>query len=248
MAREWDAVAYDRIADPQHRWGLGVLDRLPLRGDETVLDAGCGTGRVTEALAERLPDGRVIALDASGAMLGEARDRLARFGSRVEFVIADLLDPMTIGLVDAIISTATFHWVPDHDALFANLAAALAPGGLLVAQCGGAGNVARFEAVVAQMVPDVRRVHRFEAAEATAERLARAGFEGIRTWLSDEPTRFEYGEPFESFLETVCLRQILAQVPPNDRAHLVRKVAEGLGDPVLDYVRLNMIARRSQQT
>ena len=59
MPRDWDARTYDRVADPMTRWGAAVLDRLALDGDERVLDAGCGTGRVTEALAERLPRGRV---------------------------------------------------------------------------------------------------------------------------------------------------------------------------------------------
>ena len=75
--RDWDGATYDRIADPMTRWGTSVLDRLPLRGDETVLDAGCGSGRVTERLLERLPDGRVVALDGSPAMIREARARLA---------------------------------------------------------------------------------------------------------------------------------------------------------------------------
>jgi trans-aconitate 2-methyltransferase len=244
VSLEWDAATYDRVADPQHRWGLEVLDRLPLQGDETVLDAGCGSGRVTEALAERLPDGRVVALDASATMLEAARLRLARFGPRVDFVEADLLAPLPVGRVDAVLSTATFHWVPDHDALFANLAAVLRPGGLLVAQCGGAGNVARFEAAVARLVPGARGTHRFETAEATVERLERLGFEDVRAWLTDEPTRFEPGEPFEAFLGTVCLRQLLAGVEPTERARLVRAVADELGEPVLDYVRLNIVARR----
>ena len=140
MTREWDARTYDRVADPMTRWGNAVLDRLPLTGDERVLDAGCGTGRVTEVLAERLPNGHVVALDGSAAMVDEARDRLARFGDRVSYVVADLGSPIPLDEpVDAILSTATFHWVPDHDALFANLAAVLRHGGWLVAQCGGVG-------------------------------------------------------------------------------------------------------------
>lgn len=242
----WDAPTYDRIADPQFRWGLDVLDRLPLRGDETVLDAGCGSGRVTEVLATRVPDGRVIALDASASMLAEARRRLARFGARIEFVEADLGSPLSIGVVDAVLSTATFHWVPDHDALFANLAAVLAPGGHLVAQCGGAGNVARFEEVVARLLPSARGDHHFATAEATAERLVRTGFVDVRTWLSDAPTRFEPGEPFETFLETVCLRHVLADAIPEDRPRLVREIANELEEPILDYVRLNIVARRDR--
>ena len=57
-AGDWNATKYDRVADPQTQWGAEVLERLPLKGDETVLDAGCGTGRVTELLLARLPRGR----------------------------------------------------------------------------------------------------------------------------------------------------------------------------------------------
>ncbi|HEX5148335.1 MAG TPA: class I SAM-dependent methyltransferase, partial [Candidatus Limnocylindrales bacterium] len=124
--RDWDARTYDRVAEPQTRWGRAVLDRLPLVGDERVLDAGCGSGRVTELLAARLPRGHVVALDASAAMIETARERLAPLAERVEFVVADLGLPLPLAEpVDAVLSTATFHWVPDHDALFANLAAVL---------------------------------------------------------------------------------------------------------------------------
>jgi trans-aconitate 2-methyltransferase len=153
MAREWDAGTYDRVADPMTRWGVAVLERLPLKGSERVLDAGCGSGRVTELLAERLPEGTVVALDGSSAMVEAARTRLERFGDRIEYVVADLLDPLPVEPVDAILSTATFHWVLDHDRLFRNLAAVLRPGGRLVAQCGGAGNIARVNAVISAGVP-----------------------------------------------------------------------------------------------
>src|SRR5436309_3319441 len=114
--------------------------------------AGCGTGRVTEHLLRRLPDGRVIALDASDAMLTEAARRLAAFGDRVQYVRADLGQPLPFDQqVDAVFSTAVFHWVPDHDALFANLAAMLRPSGTLVAQCGGTGNVASVMAAAAAL-------------------------------------------------------------------------------------------------
>lgn len=246
MTSEWNASAYDRVADPQARWGAAVLDRLPLEGDETVLDAGCGTGRVTELLLGRLRRGRVVALDASTAMLAEARGRLARFGDRVEYVQADLAKPLPLDRkVDAILSTATFHWVLDHDALFANLAAVLEPGGRLVAQCGGAGNVATLLEVAKQVHPGFRREHRFETAEATRERLLRSGFTDVETWLSDEPTRFEPGEPFEAFLETVCLRTFLAELPEPERRPFVEAVARRMPEPVLEYVRLNIVARRA---
>jgi trans-aconitate 2-methyltransferase len=244
---DWNATSYDRVADPQTRWGAEVLERLPLAGDEVVLDAGCGTGRVTELLLDRLPQGRVIALDASAAMLAEARGRLARFGDQVEFVQADLGKPLPLAPpVDAILSTATFHWVPDHDALFANLAPVLRPGGWLVAQCGGFGNIATMLEVARSVDPRFSREHNFQTAEATADRLALNGFVDIRTWLSDAPTRFEPGAPFEAFLETVCLRTFLAELQPDARERFVHAVAERMPEPVLDYVRLNIVARRAE--
>ena len=246
--RDWDAATYDRVSDPMTRWGTAVLDRLPLDGDEAVLDAGCGSGRVTELLARRLPRGRVIALDASPSMIGEARGRLARFGDRVAYVVADLGRPLPQGPlapVDAILSTATFHWVPDHDALFANLATVLRSGGRLVAQCGGSGNIASIQEVLATVGDGWLGDVHFETPEATARRLTAAGFVDVETWLQPEPTRFERGEPFETYLRTVVLGSHVARLPPSERDAFVAEVAGRLGDPVIDYVRLNMSARRA---
>jgi trans-aconitate 2-methyltransferase len=246
MLRDWDARTYDRISEPQTRWGTTVLDRLPLEGHERVLDAGCGSGRVTELLAERLPRGTVVALDGSAAMIDAARDRLARFGDRIDFVVADLGRPLPIdGEVDAVLSTATFHWVPDHDALFANLATVTRPGGWLIAQCGGAGNIARVMATLATIGDGWTGPVHFETPLATTRRLDAAGYVDIECWLSDEPTRFEPGEPFETFLRTVVLGPHVDRLPEEDRDAFVRAVADSIGEPVIDYVRLNITARRS---
>ena len=248
--RDWDGATYDRVADPQAAWGAVVLERLPLEGNETVLDAGAGSGRVTELLAQRLPNGRVIALDGSPSMIAEAKRRLAPFGDRVEYVVADLSRPFTLPdgvLADAILSTATFHWILDHDALFRNLAAVVRPGGRLVAQCGGAGNIASVLAVLATIGDGWLGDKQFATPEETAARLARAGFADIETWLQPEPTRFEPGEPFETFLRTVILGPHVARLPETERAAFVHEVASRLSEPVIDYVRLNIVARRSSR-
>jgi trans-aconitate 2-methyltransferase len=243
--RDWDAATYDRVADPMTRWGGLVLDRLPLAGDERVLDAGCGSGRVTELLAARLPRGAVVALDASPSMIEQARVRLAPFGERVSYVVADLGQPLPIdGFVDAVLSTATFHWVPDHEALFRNLAAVVRPGGRLVAQCGGAGNVASIKAVLAQVGDGWLGESHFETPEATAERLTAAGFTEIKCWLNDEPTDFEPGAPFEEYLRTVVLGSHVARLPEGERDAFVHEVASRLPEARIDYVRLNILATR----
>ena len=255
MAENWDAATYDRISDPQLRWGLAVLDRLPLRGDERVLDAGCGTGRVTEHLVRRLPHGQVVALDGSEAMLAEARRRLATspaslrgpnaMTERVEFVYADLAAPLARALdrpVDAILSTATFHWVPDHDALFANLAAVLRPGGALVAQCGGKGNVASVLQAAADLGHTVHGYY-LAAPEETVARLEAAGFGDIWVWLQPESAPMDPPE-LEQFLTTVVLRRHVEAMSAEERVTFVRAVAARLPRPEVDYVRLNILARR----
>jgi trans-aconitate 2-methyltransferase len=246
--REWDAATYDRIADPMTRWGTTVVDRLTLAGDERVLDAGCGSGRVTEQVLERLPDGHVVALDGSSAMIARARLRLARFGDRVDYVVADLGRPLPLAEpVDAILSTATFHWVPDHDALFRNLSAVVRPGGRLVAQCGGVGNIASIRAVLATVGDGWLGPAHFETPEATRGRLETAGFVDVETWPNPEPTSFEPGEPFETYLATVVLGAHLERLPAADRAPFVHLVASRLARPEIDYVRLNILATRADR-
>ena len=248
MPRDWDARTYDRVADPMTSWGSAVLDRLPLSGDERVLDAGCGSGRVTELLAARLPRGRVVALDGSRSMIQAARDRLAPSGDRIEYVVADLGEPLPLDAsVDAIFSTATFHWVPDHDALFANLAAVLPPGGRLVAQCGGVGNIASIGRVLATIGDGWLGPAHFETPMATVRRLDAAGFVDIECWLTDEPTRFGPGEPLETYLRTVVLGAHLERLPESERDAFVREVATRMAEPLIDYVRLNIVARRSSR-
>jgi len=248
VPRDWDARTYDRVADPMTRWGAAVLERLPLAGDERVLDAGCGSGRVTELLAARLPRGLVVALDGSPAMIEAARARLAGFGDRIDFVVADLGMPLPLEVpVDAILSTATFHWVPDHDALFANLAAVLRPGGRLVAQCGGVGNIESIRRVLATVGDGWLGSVRFETPMATVGRLDASGFVDIECWLTDEPTLFEPGEPLETYLRTVVLGAHLERLSAAARDAFVHEVASRLVEPLIDYVRLNIVARRSSR-
>ena len=242
MPHDWDAATYDRLPIPMTGWGLEVLDRLRLRGDETVLDAGCGTGRVTEALRERLPRGRVIALDASPSMIAAAVERLG--SDRMTYLTHDLVDPIPTDPVDAILSTATFHWVPDHDRLFANLAAVLRPRGQFAAQCGGWGNLERVNAAAEKAAGiDLLATKVYATPEETWTRMEAEGFVDIETWLTEAPVELPPDE-LEPYLRTVILSGEVARRTPEDADALVHAVAVELGEPAIDYVRLNILARK----
>ena len=245
-AREWDAETYDAVSDPQFEWGMEVLERLELRGDEVAVDAGCGSGRVTEQLLERLPKGRVVAVDGSAAMVEKAKERL---GERASYLVSDLTEMELSDPVDLVFSTATFHWIPDHDALFRRMRAALKPGGRLVAQCGGAGNVAEHTRAIAavasnpeygQHLSGAKGLWNFASPEETEPRLDAAGFQEIRCWLQPKPV--QPSRPLE-FISTVTLGPVLDQLPEEKRQPFAEAVLAEEGEPlILDYVRLNIEA------
>lgn len=247
---EWDAEAYHRVAKPQEEWAREVLERLPLAGEETLLDAGCGSGRVTRMLLERLPRGRVIGVDGSQAMVDEARKNLAQWSDRVELSAADLLELDLEQPVDAVFSNATFHWIPDHDLLFRRLRAAMKPGAPLVAQCGGEGNVAEFDAAIEEasalpeFAPDLADLptpYNFAGPAETEKRLEANGFDGVCCWLEEKLVQPEQPRDFAA---ASGLAPHLECLPEEQREPFVDAVMERLEQPVsFRYVRLNIDAR-----
>jgi trans-aconitate 2-methyltransferase len=250
---EWDAGTYHRVAAPQEEWGREVLARLELEGNETVLDAGCGSGRVTALLCDRLPDGKVIGVDGSQAMIDHAREHLAGYGDRVELLTADLVELELSEPVDAVFSNATFHWILDHERLFRRLFAALRPGGELEAQCGGKGNVAEWKRVLESLQGDARfsdylagmpEVSNFASVGDTRDRLERAGFELAPTGVWVERRTVEPPDP-RAFTTAVGLSKHLVRLPEELHEEFTDAVLESMGRPfVLEYVRLNISARR----
>jgi len=261
-SREWNSAVYHRMSGPQVSWGKKVLSRLRLRGDEVLLDAGCGTGRLTADLLEVLPRGHVVGVDLSQNMLKSAREHLAQFGNRVSLVACDLLHLPFEGLFDGIVSTAAFHWVLDHDRLFANLRRALKPGGWLEAQCGGGPNLVRLRQRANALAATPKFSEYFEGfhepwlyqdAEGAAATLRAAGFVEVETSVEAAPTLLDGPEQYTEFVRNIIMRRHLENLPTEElkdqfMAELTKQAANDDPPFLLDYWRLNLRGRVSQLT
>ncbi len=250
MSRDWDATTYHQVSTPHQAWAGELIDRLRLTGSETVLDAGCGSGAVTAQLLDAVPDGKLYAVDVAPSMVQHTRDTLGHRG--VIVLQQDLTELSLPEPVDAIFSSATFHWILNHDRLFAALFAGLAPGGRMVAQCGGYGNIDSFRLLADQVAfeeqpfaayfADWTRPWNYATAEETAMRLSDAGFVDIETWLVPKPTPLDDPRPY---IRTVCLVRHLDALPPELHDAFLDRVLELHPEPfVLDYVRLNIVAAK----
>lgn len=254
---DWDARNYDRLASPQEEWARRLLERLPLEGTETVLDAGCGSGRATRLLLENLPNGHVIGVDGSPSMIEVAAETF-RGDGRVVLITSDLLE-LTPELlereagrdaVDSVFSNATFHWIEDHGRLFERLHSVLRSGARLVAQCGGRGNVENWRRAIeaaSAREPFAEYVKgfapwNFYGPEETEARLRAAGFDQVRCWLEEMPVVVP-DDP-RDFVAVMGLAAHQDRLPEDLREPFVAAALDSFEEPFeLRYVRLNIDAR-----
>lgn len=252
---DWDATRYHRLSDPQLGWGRKVLDRLAPQPGERILDLGCGTGRLTVEIAATA-GAFVVGLDRSAAMLAEALQAAA---GPSRFVRGDGPALPFASTFDAVFSAATFHWILDHDRLFASIHSALKPGGRLVAQCGGGPNLRRLlHRTHALMDTSPYREHlagwsdpwNFAFPGETRARLERAGFVDVETSLEEAPTHMPTAEAFADFISCVCVRQHVDKLPHGLRGPFVAALTDGASRDTppftLDYWRLNISARKGR--
>lgn len=255
----WNAEVYDRIGTPMRRWAQAVIDDLHLRGDETVLDAGCGSGSVTFDLLERLPRGRIYAVDSSPDMISKITQAIEERGiTSIIPIRASLTDFELPEQVDVVFSNAVLHWIPDDDALFGCLLRTTKQGGRFRAQCGGGDNIARLmEATeaVEQREPYSRYLglaefRKYRTAERAKEAMEQAGWTDVRASLFASPVRFDNHDDASLYLRTIILQRHVAALPGEHHEPFLRAVIDEtvrrFGEPfTADYVRLDLWAKRS---
>lgn len=247
---DWNASEYDRVSQVQLAWGKNVLARRAWKGNEIVLDAGCGSGGLTEIIAGKVPQGKVYAVDKDPDMAKHTREKLAGRGN-VQVIQADLAEVKLPEKVDVVFSNAVFHWVQDHGKAFANFCFLLKRGGELAAQCGGQGNLEKSIAILDRIAAGKpfathfagwQKPWNFAGPQDTEILLRRAGFAKASAYISSEPTTFASRDQLSNFVKIVVIWPYLSRLPAESRERFLKAYLNGCQEWVLDYVRLNISA------
>jgi trans-aconitate 2-methyltransferase len=221
-AFRWDPTLYQKNSSAQQQWAEELIEKLMLRGDERVLDIGCGDGKITAMIARQVPDGRVLGVDSSGEMIRFAREEFPpEANPNLSFVAMDAQALTFCGEFDVVFSNAALHWVQDHRPVLAGIARSLRTGGRLLTQMGGKGNAAQvFEAfdIVRKELPwneyfvGFSFTYGFFGTEEYRTWLRAAGLVPVRVELVGKDMVHRTPEEFAGWVSTTWL-PYLQQVP-----------------------------------
>ncbi|GAA4911991.1 class I SAM-dependent methyltransferase [Streptomonospora salina] len=245
--QRWDARLYDDRHSFVARHGDDLLGELAPRPGERILDAGCGTGELTAALADAGAD--VVGVDASPEMIDRARVRFPHLDLRV----ADVRELDVEPGFDAVLSNAVLHWIPEASAAASSMAAALRPGGRLVAELGGAGNIAAVRAAAHTLraetgLPGAEEAWYFPGIDEYSGVLDAAGLKVTGAWLFDRPTRLEGEDGLAAWLRMFGAPLTAGAADPDDfigrLTQRLRPVLHHTGGWWADYVRLRVSAAK----
>jgi trans-aconitate methyltransferase len=264
MKYDWDATTYDRISDAQESWGQEIIKYRKWKGNEIVLDAGCGSGRTTRILSVKVPQGKVIAVDSDLSMIKVAKENLAKF-SNIEFIKMDISEIELEEKVDVVFSNATLHWILNHKKVFERLWQILKSEGQLLIQCGGHRDLAKTLSIFNKVSKskefynyfynnnkgeDIwKQTWYFAKKEDTEKILQKIGFRSIKVFLEDREAKFTNKKECFIFIKTIVLIPYLKYLP-NDilKDKFAKSVIQEIETNAkelqwkLDFVRLNIIA------
>ena len=220
----WDAENYHRVSTVQESWATELLEKRKIGEYEVVMDAGCGTGRVTGTIANAVKKGMVYAVDIDVNMITKAKENLKDF-SNITFIKSDISEVRLPEKIDLVFSNAAIHWVLDHKKLFSNFWELLKPNGELLIQCGGKGNLELVRTILEKLrksntfkhyFADWKSPWNFASPADVKKTLNDTGFNDTQAQLKKKTAKFENHEEFMLFMKTVVMKPYLAYLPANN--------------------------------
>lgn len=262
---KWDAETYHKISHIQEAWAKELILNNKWNGDEVVLDAGCGTGKVTNLIARIVNRGRIYAVDIDENMITIARKKYQHL-KNVIYLISDITNVNLPQSVDIVFSNAAIHWIPNHHRLFKNFYDMLKPDGKILIQCGGKGNLGKTHEILeslrkekefAKYFRNWQEPWYFPSASEAFSILKNTGFRDIHTEISKKTAVFQGSQDYRLFMKTVVMKPYLSYLPSHNDNDTIRdsfidlfieqsiKTKDFLNQktqPSIDYVRLNIRA------
>ena len=259
----WDAETYDEVSNTHEKWARNIILSRTWSGKEIIMDAGCGSGRITKILSTLVPCGKIYAIDIDENMIKKAKDNLKDF-ENVKVIQSNLLDinfNKIYSKFNIIFSNAVLHWVLDHYKVFKNFYDILFSDGQLLIQCGGYGNlqnaistfnIVKDSADFKSYFSNWKEVWNFAKPDDTERILKEIGYRNIKVYLEDYPVTFRDRNSYSIYLKTVVLGPYLKYIPSEEiKEKFLQKIVsieekENHQGRILtlDYKRLNIFASR----
>ena len=262
----WDARTYDQVSRLiQYRWGQKVIKWRKWRGDEIVMDAGCGSGLLTKQLAKQVPRGKVYAVDIDSNMIKQAKNNL-QFFDNVKIIQSSLTDVKLPRKLDVIFSNSALHWIQDHREAFQNFWEMLKPmssndvtdisvsnnsnnttgsSGQLLIQCGGYGNLQEIITILERITHLDRFKERFAnwkqpwhfaKAKDTSKLLQEIGYVNAAVYYSDDCVTLPNRRIYSKFVKTVVMKSYLDHLSSHNDDYDINKLKDLFLELFLDEV------------
>ena len=259
MKFEFDGEKYKRASKQQKAWGKKLISELELRGDERILDLGCGDGTLTAQLAELVPDGSVLGIDASQSMIETARKNHAGANLRFELRDIDAIDFESE--FDLVFSNATLHWIKNHERLLANVFESLKERGTARLQFAGDGNCSNLIRVVREVMEAKEYAAYFgefdwpwymPTVQQYRRLLDEVAFSEKKVWCEDADRYFGSVEEMTRWIDQPSIVPFLCCVAERDKRHfrdavveqMIRETLQDDGRHFETFRRINVLARK----
>ena len=254
----WDAMSYEKVStNVQLEWGRKLIDKRIWIGDEIVMDAGAGSGNLTRILCEKVPGGRVYAVDADTNMVQQSKSTLSDL-QNVKVIHSSMESVILPRKLDLIFSNSALHWILDQEKVFLHFCQLLKPNGELLIECGGHGNIDRALSVIFSLIrshqfnehfDNWRQTWHFPMKHETARLLQKAGFGDIQVKLSTLTITFSDRQSFANFIKTVIMKAFLGHIPDAKKKDkflnmFLDEFEHTYGNWLLDFVRLNIFGKK----